>query len=103
MQATYTDPVSPTFNAISGQPQDEGQMNWTHTFSPNVLNTFIASGLYYSAFFKSPNQNAATALFPYAMLNFDSSGWSNLGGENYAFPQGRNVTQYMFVDDLSIT
>jgi len=103
LQATYTDAVSPIFNANSGQPQNEGQMNWTHAFSPNLLNSFIMSGLYYSAFFKSVNQAAATAAFPYAMLNFDTSAWSTLGGENYAFPQGRNVTQAQFVDDLSIT
>jgi hypothetical protein len=103
LQATYTDPVSPLFNATSGQPQNEGQMNWTHSFGPRVLNSFLMSGLYYSAFFKSVNQAAATAAFPYAMLNFDTGSWSALGGENYAFPQGRNVTQAQFVDDLSIT
>jgi len=103
LQATYTDPIIPTFNAVSGQPQDEGQMNWTHTFGPRVLNSFIVSGLYYSAFFKSTNQNAATALFPYAQIWLDTNGYSLLGGENYAFPQGRNVTQAQFVDDLSVT
>jgi len=103
LQATYTDPVNPIFNAVSGQPQDEGQMNWTHTFGPRVLNSFIMSGLYYSAFFKSANQNQATATFPYAQLWFDTNSWSSMGGENYAFPQGRNVTQAQFVDDLSIT
>jgi len=103
LQATYTDPISPIFNATSNQPQDEGQLNWTHTFGPRVLNSVIVSALYYSAFFNSANQSAATGLFPYAMLNFDTSSWSALGGENYAFPQGRNVTQAQFVDDLSIT
>ncbi|MCU1303923.1 MAG: hypothetical protein JWQ87_4207 [Candidatus Sulfotelmatobacter sp.] len=103
LQATFTDPVNPAFNAVSGQPQDEGQMNWTHAFSPRVLNSLIVSGLYYSAFFRSPNQAAATALFPYNMLNFDTTSWSALGGENSVFPQGRNVTQAQVVDDFSIT
>ncbi len=110
VQATYTDPVSPSlFNATSTQPQDEGQLNWTHTFSPTILNQFVGSVLYYSAFFVDPNQPAATAAFGdgaghgFAFIDEDTSGFALLGGENYAFPQGRNVTQYQLIDDLSIT
>ncbi len=86
LQATHTDPISPIFNATSGQPQYEGQMNWTHAFSPRVLNSFIMSGLYYSAFFKSADQATATAAFPYTMVNFDTSAWSTLGGINSSLP-----------------
>jgi len=104
LQPTYTDIVNPgLFNATSNQPQDEGELNWTHTFSPTVLNQFVASGLYYSAFFVNPNQAASTAAFPYVLIDADTSAFSFLGGINYDWPQGRNVTQYMFIDDLSIT
>jgi Carboxypeptidase regulatory-like domain len=103
VQATYTDSVNPgLFSTNSNQPQNEGQLNWTHTFSANVLNQFVASGMYYSAFFKNPNQAAATSAFPYDLIDVDTSAFSYLGGEDYDFPQGRNVTQYMFIDDLSI-
>jgi hypothetical protein len=108
-QPTYTDPISPVFNATSVQPQDEGQWNWTHTFSPTVLNQFVASGSYYSAIFADPTQAAATSAFGdgaghgYSFIDEDLSAFSLLGGENYAFPQGRNVSQYQFIDDLSIS
>jgi hypothetical protein len=110
IQPTFTDIVNPSlWNATSVQPQDEGQVNWTHTFSPTVLNQFVGSVLYYSAFFADPNQAAAQAAFGdgaghgFAFIDFDTSAFSTLGGENYAFPQGRNVTQYQLIDDLSIT
>jgi hypothetical protein len=110
LQPTYTDIVNPSvWNATSVQPQDEGQVNWTHTISPTMLNQFVGSVLYYSAFFSDPNQAAASAAFGdgaghgFAFIDEDTSAFSILGGENYAFPQGRNVTQYQFIDDLSIT
>ena len=46
LQPTYTDSVNPVFNDNSNQPQDEGQLNYTHLFSPNVVNNFIGSVLY---------------------------------------------------------
>lgn len=100
-QATYTDPINPIFNAISKQPQYGGQANWSHTLSNNSVNQLIVSGSYYSAIFKSVNQAAALQAFPYAFSGVDQ--FTQLGGQNFNFPQGRNVSQWQVVDDFSLT
>jgi hypothetical protein len=111
VQPTYTDSINPIFNDNSVQPQDEGQLNFTHTFSPTMTNNFIGSVLWYSALFGSTNPQPSLALFP-GNLAFADGSFTNLGtgsgnpggfGQNLLFPQGRNVTQWGLVDDLSIT
>ncbi len=101
VQPTYTDPINPVFNATSIQPAYEGQANWTHSFTNASVNQFILSGAYYSAIFKSVDQAGASAAFPYAI--FPAGPFTPLGGQNYAFPQGRNVGQAQVVDDFSFT
>jgi len=51
LQATYTDPISPVFNAQSNQPQYEGQLQENHTFGATAVNQVILSGSWYSALF----------------------------------------------------
>jgi Carboxypeptidase regulatory-like domain/TonB-dependent Receptor Plug Domain len=107
-QPTYTDPINPVFNIHSIQPQDEGQLNYTHVFSPNVVNNIVGSILWYSAIFQSANLPAAEAAFP-GLFSLNDVGINCLGeGCGFfptfsLFPQGRNVTQWGVVDDLSIT
>jgi Carboxypeptidase regulatory-like domain/TonB-dependent Receptor Plug Domain len=104
-QPTLTDPVSPVFDIHSVQPQQEGQVNYTHIFSPNVVNNAVASLLYYSAIFQSPNQPAALALFP-GIFSLGDIPMACLGSgcaDGSIWPQGRNVTQWGVVDDLSVT
>ena len=107
-QPTYTDPISSVFDIHSIQPQDEGQLNYTHVFSPNVVNNIVGSVLWYSAIFQSPNIGAATAAFP-GLFSLTDVGIAPIGeGSGFSptasiFPQGRNVTQWGVVDDLSIT
>jgi len=106
-QPTFTDPINPIFNTQSNQPEDEGQVNYTHTFSPTVVNNFIGSILWYSAIFQSANQQAALNVFPVVLAVGDTNMTAlGPGGDDVAagffFPQGRNVTQWQLVDDLSI-
>ena len=77
-QPTDTSFVSPAFNVHSVQPQDEGQLNYTHIFSPNVVNNFVGSVLWYSAIFQSPDMNAATNAFP-GLFFFTDIGSTCLG------------------------
>ncbi len=100
LQATYTDPINKLFNAQSDQPQYEGQLNETHSFSGNAVNQFILSGSWYSAIFKPANLAAAKALMPYR-LRFSGRAFYDLGFDLNDWPQGRNVTQYQIIDDLS--
>jgi hypothetical protein len=104
VQATGTDPIASIFNANSIQPEDDGQLLWTHTLNSHTTNQFIAAGLYYSALFGPPNISGALATFPSTII-FSGGGqhMTNMGGHDYNYPQGRNVAQYQFVDDFSWT
>ena len=101
-QATGTDPVNSVFNANSVQPEWDGQGLWTHVFSGTKTNQFVFSGLYYSAIFGPPDINAALATFP-TTITFNDGAFTNMGGTDNNYPQGRKVTQYQFVDDFSWT
>ena len=103
VQATSTDPINPIFSANSVQPEWEMQINETHLFSPSVVNSFVGAGMYYSAIFGPPNIKGSLAVFPTTLVFATDYSYANLGGTNYNYPQGRNVTQWQLVDDLSVT
>jgi hypothetical protein len=105
-QPTFTDPLSSVFNASSYQPEYQGQLNETHTFSPTLTNQFLLAATWYSAIFKQSSPAASSAAFPTTLILNDLSlgdqtSGLNLGGEGFAFPQGRNVTQFQIDDDVS--
>lgn len=101
-QPTYVDPINSAFSADSKQPDWEGQLQETHSFSPNLTNQFVFSTIWYSTIFVNESPAAAAALTPYSLI-FQDGSFSSLGADLYQFPQGRNVTQYQFNDDVSWT
>jgi len=106
LQPTYTDPISPLFNIVSNQPLEYAQLNYTHVFSPTIINSFVGSIFYDSVTSQSPNLAAALAAFPGDFASYDTS-ITPLGtgsGEFRGFslsPSGRRMTQWQLVDAIS--
>lgn len=102
VQPTFTDPISPLFNATSIQPEDQGQVSWTHIFGPSSTNQFVGSAVYYNAPFGPSNPSATNAAFPSFFATLDGSLGALNTVDSFA-PQGREVTQWQIVDDYSLT
>jgi len=104
LQASYTDPISPLFNAQSNQPEYQAHISESHVFSARAVNNLVFASQYYSAVFQQPDPAAALAAFPTTMLlgdfTFDGIGGGASTGD-YFWPQGRNVTSYQLLDDVT--
>lgn len=104
LQPTYVDPLTPAFDAHSDQPDYEGQLVETHTFSPHVVNQFLLSGMWYSALFVAANPQLAKSTFPYSLdFAYGDGSFTDINLLGFFWPQGRNVTQYQINDDVSWT
>lgn len=102
-QATYADPIDPSaFSAASYQPEYNNSLTWTHAFSGTATNQFVAAISYYRAIFDELT-NGPTSPFPYSLYLAGGTPINALNALNIVFPQGRNVTQYQFVDDFAKT
>lgn len=103
VQATYIDPINSAFSAISTQPEVQGAVGWTHTFSPNLIMQFNPGFDWYTAIFQPTNLAKANALAPivYPENLFGESMFAPIGGEDFIWPQGRNVTQYQLIDNVT--
>jgi hypothetical protein len=99
-QATATDALNPVFNSTSYQPEYQGQIGWNRVIGAKAVNNLLLSGQYYQAIFGPSNLKASLAAFPTTLL-FNDGSLSTVGGIDFNWPQGRNVTGYQVVDDFS--
>ncbi len=103
VQATGTDPINSAFNANSVQPSYGGQFGYTRVIGATMVNQLLLSASYYTAIFGPPDLAAALKVFPTTFAFNDGAPYSNLGGSDNAYPQGRKVRQWQLVDDYSWT
>jgi hypothetical protein len=104
LQAAYTDPVNPIFNAISSQPLYSVTAGYTHIFSSNLLNYFNPAFSWYASLFGPADLNSTLAAFPIALQGVGSNApFSALGGLDYNWVQGRRAARLQLNDNLSWT
>ncbi len=100
LQASFTDAINPLFNGQSVQPEKQAQLQEVHTFAGGAVNQLVIASQWYSAIFNNASPSATLAAFPITLI-MGSGQFTNLGGIDYAWPEGRNVTQFQASDDFS--
>jgi hypothetical protein len=101
LQPTAINPLSSAFDANSNQPAWDYQVNLRHVFSSNMTNAFTATLSHYVAQF-TQDVSAWQKEFPFGGVAFNGDvGFSGINSSVGDFPQGRNITQYQFIDDFS--
>ena len=99
LQPTHLDPINSNFNALSSQPSWDTQFQETHVFGASATNQFTASLSHYVAQF-SQNAQQVSSTFGYGVIDSGAVPFTSFN-EQYDFPQGRNITQYQFIDDFT--
>ncbi len=104
LQAEWTDPINPIFDAYSPQPQRTLVVGYTHIFSPSLVNQLNPGASWYSSIFEPNNYTQSLETFPIMLTpGSDSVPFTTIGGLNDTFPQGRKVTQWQINDNLTWT
>ncbi|MGA2744631.1 MAG: carboxypeptidase-like regulatory domain-containing protein [Candidatus Sulfotelmatobacter sp.] len=99
-QATATDALDPIFDSLSYQPEYQGQVSWNRPIGAKSVNSLLFAMQYYRAIFGPLNLQKTLAAFP-TTVELNDGSLSTVGGDDFIWPQGRNVTGYQIVDDFS--
>lgn len=104
LQAAYNDPINPLFNATSPQPLYLFAAGYTHIFTQNLVNYFNPGVSWYSSIFQPPDLAKTLAAFPIVLAgDGPNAPFTQLGGLDYNWPQGRRATRVMVNDYLAWT
>jgi hypothetical protein len=102
LQAAYTDPVNPLFNAISPQPLYSLAAGYTHVFSQNLVNYFNPAFSWYESLFGPSDFQKTLSAFPIVLQGSGANApFTALGGLDNTWIQGRRASRFFINDNLA--
>ena len=102
LQAAYTDPINPLFNAISPQPLYSFASGATHVFSSRLVNYFNPAFSWYESLFGPADLQKTLAAFPIVLQGSGANApFTTLGGLDNTWVQGRRATRFFINDNLA--
>ena len=102
LQAAYTDPINPLFDALSPQPLYSFATGYTHIFSPQLVNYFNPAFSWYESLFGPTDPAKTLAAFPIVLEGSGSNApFTPLGGLDENWVQGRRASRFHVNDSLS--
>jgi len=102
LQAAYTDPINPLFNAVSPQPLYSFASGYTHVFSGHLVNYFNPAFSWYESLFGPTDLPKTLAAFPIVLQGGGSNApLTTLGGLDNTWVQGRRATRFFINDNLA--
>ena len=101
LQAAYTDPINPLFNALSPQPLYSLAAGYTHVFSQNLVNYFNPAFSWYGSLFGPKDFQKTLAAFPIVLQGSGANApFTTVGGLDNTWIQGRRASRFFINDNL---
>jgi hypothetical protein len=102
LQAAYTDPINPLFNAISPQPLYSFASGFAHVFSPTLVNYFNPAFSWYESLFGPRDFQKTLDAFPIVLQGSGANApFTTLGGLDDTWVQGRRAARFFINDNLA--
>jgi Carboxypeptidase regulatory-like domain len=101
LQAAWTDPINPIFNAFSPQPLYSFAAGHTHVFSQNLVNYFNPAFSWYESLFRPSDFQKTLSTFPIVLQGSGANPFTPIGGLDNTWVQGRRASRFFINDNLA--
>jgi hypothetical protein len=102
VQAAFTDPINPLFDAVSPQPLYSFAAGYTHVFSQNLVNYFNPAFSWYESLFGPVDFQKTLSAFPLVLQGSGANApFTRVGGLDNTWVQGRRASRFFINDNLA--